>query len=115
MLADRIALKLADYVVTESGFGADCGLEKFMDIIARQSGLQPDCVVVTCTVRALKMHGGLGRVVAGRALPRELREENLPALDQGAANMMWAVGIVRRFGVPVVVAITGSMMTRRRK
>lgn len=105
VLADRIALKLGDYVVTESGFGADCGLEKFMDIIARQSGLQPDCVVVTCTVRALKMHGGLGRVVAGRALPKALREENLPALDQGSANMMWAVGIARRFGVPVVVAI----------
>ena len=105
VLADRIALKLADYVVTESGFGADCGLEKFMDIIARQSGLEPDCVVVTCTIRAIKMHGGLGRVVAGRALPKELREENLPALDQGSANMMWAVGIVRRFGVPVVVAI----------
>ncbi|MCH8107058.1 MAG: formate--tetrahydrofolate ligase [Chloroflexi bacterium] len=105
VLADRIALKLADYVVTESGFGADCGLEKFMDIIARQSGIQPDCVVVTCTVRALKMHGGLGRVVAGRALPKELREENLPALDKGSANMMWAVGIARRFGVPVVVAV----------
>ena len=105
VLADKIALKLGDYVVTESGFGADCGLEKFMDIIARQSGLIPDCVVVTCTVRALKMHGGLGRVVAGRPLPTELREENLPALEQGAANMMWAVGIARRFGVPVVVAI----------
>ena len=105
VLADRIALKLGDYVVTESGFGADCGLEKFMDIISRQSGLRPDCVVVTCTVRALKMHGGVGRVVAGRPLPPELREENLPALENGSANMMWAVGIVRHFGVPVVVAI----------
>ena len=105
VLADMIALKLGDYVVTESGFGADCGLEKFMDIIARQSGLSPDCVVVTCTVRALKMHGGLGRVVAGRPLPPELGEENLPALEKGAANMMWAVGIARRFGVPVVVGI----------
>ena len=105
VLADRIALKLGDYVVTESGFGADCGLEKFMDIISRQSGLRPDCVVVTCTVRALKMHGGVGRVVAGRPLPPEFREENLPALENGSANMMWAVGIVRHFGVPVVVAI----------
>ena len=105
VLADRIALKLGDYVVTESGFGADCGLEKFMDIISRQSGLRPDCVVVTCTVRALKMHGGVGRIVAGRPLPPELREENLPALEKGSANMMWAVGIVRNFGVPVVVAI----------
>ena len=105
VLADMIALKLGDYVITESGFGADCGLEKFMSIISRQSGLRPDCVVVTCTVRALKMHGGLGRVVAGRPLPPELREENLPALEGGSANMMWAVGIARRFGVPVVVAI----------
>ena len=105
VLADQMALGLADYVVTESGFGADCGLEKFMNIVARQSGLRPSCVVVTCTVRALKMHGGLGRVVAGRPLPEELGVENLPALEKGAANMMWAVGIARRFGVPVVVAV----------
>ena len=105
VLADQIALGLADYVVTESGFGADCGLEKFMDIVARQSGLRPSCVVVTCTVRALKMHGGLGRVVAGRPLPEELGKENLPALEKGSANMKWAVGIARRFGVPVVVAV----------
>ena len=105
VLADRIALSLADYVVTESGFGADCGLEKFMNIVARQSGLRPSCVVVTCTVRALKMHGGLGQVIAGRPLPEELGKENLPALEKGAANMMWAVGIVRQFGVPVVVAV----------
>ena len=105
VLADMMALKLGDYVVTEAGFGADCGLEKFMDIICRQSGLSPDCVVVTCTVRALKMHGGLGRVVAGRPLPAELREENLPALEKGSSNMASAVGIARRFGVPVVVAI----------
>ena len=105
VLADMMAVRLADYVITESGFGADCGLEKFMDIIARQSGLSPDCVVVTCTVRALKMHGGVGRIVAGRPLPPELREENFPALERGSANMIWAVGIVRQFGVPVVVAI----------
>ena len=105
VLADEIALRLADYVVTESGFGADCGLEKFMNIVARQSGLRPSCVVVTCTVRALKMHGGLGRVVAGRPLPEELGRENLPALKKGSANMMWVVGIARRFGVPVVVAV----------
>ena len=105
VLADMIALRLGDYVVTESGFGADCGLEKFMNVISRQSGLRPDCVVVTCTIRALKMHGGLGRVVAGRPLPQELKEENLPALEKGSANMRWAVGIARRFGVPVVVAI----------
>ena len=105
VVADMMALKLGDYVVTESGFGADCGFEKFANIISRQSGLRPSCVVVTCTIRALKMHGGLGRVVAGRPLPQELREENLPALEAGAANMMWAVGIARRFGLPVVVAV----------
>jgi formate--tetrahydrofolate ligase len=105
VLADLLALKLADYVVTESGFGADCGLEKFMDIVARQSGLRPSCVVVTATVRALKMHGGLGTVVAGRPLPKELGQENIPALEKGSANMAWAIGIGRRFGVPVVVAI----------
>ena len=105
VLADLIALKLGDYVVTEAGFGADCGLEKFMNIVSRQSGIRPDCVVVTCTVQALKMHAGIGRVVAGRSLPPELREENLPGLEKGSANMMWAVGIARRFGVPVVVAV----------
>ena len=83
VLADMIAVKLADYVVTESGFGADCGLEKFMDIIARQSGLSPDCVVVTCTVRALKMHGGVGRIVAGRPLPPELRGGESPRPGEG--------------------------------
>ncbi|RYD03979.1 hypothetical protein N752_16445 [Desulforamulus aquiferis] len=59
VLGDKIALRLADYVVTESGFGSDLGMEKFMDIKCRQSGLRPSCVVITCTIRALKMHGGL--------------------------------------------------------
>src|SRR3972149_1148358 len=87
IVADQIALKLADYVVTESGFGADCGMEKFMDVKCRTSGLIPSCVVIVATVRALKMHGGPGRVVAGKWLPPELLEGNLPALERGCADL----------------------------
>jgi len=105
IVADQIALKLADYVVTESGFGADLGMEKFMDIKCRASGLSPDCVVLVCTVRALKMHGGAGSVVAGKPLPPELTRENLPALEKGCANLIKQVQNARKFGVPVVVAI----------
>ena len=86
IVADQIALKLADYVVTESGFGADIGMEKFMDIKCRVSGLVPNCVVIVATVRALKMHGGVGKIVAGKPLPKELIEENLPALEKGAGE-----------------------------
>jgi formate--tetrahydrofolate ligase len=105
ILADQIALKLGDYVVTESGFGADCGMEKFMDIKCRQSGLVPDCVVMAATVRALKMHGGLGKVVAGKPLPKELTEENLEALEKGCVNLAHCIKIAKYFGVPVVVAV----------
>lgn len=105
VLADQIALRCADYVVTESGFGADLGMEKFMDIKCRQSGLRPDCIVITCTIRALKMHGGLGKVVAGKPLPTELTQENIPALEQGCANLAHQIKVARYFGVPVVVAI----------
>ena len=105
VVADQIALRLGDYVVTESGFGADIGMEKFMDIKCRASGLSPDCVVVVATIRALKMHGGLGKIVAGKALPKELTDENLPALEQGAANLVQHIRIAKLFGVPVVVAV----------
>ena len=105
IVADQIAVKLAEYVVTESGFGADIGMEKFMNIKCRLSGLIPNCVVMVATVRALKMHGGVGRIVAGKPLPRELVEENLPALEKGAANMIKHIQTARLFGVPVVVAI----------
>ncbi len=105
IVADQIALKLADYVVTESGFGADMGMEKFMNIKCRVSGLQPDCVVVVATVRALKMHSGLGKVVLGKALPKEFTEENLPALEAGCANLVKQIQNARLFGVPVVVAV----------
>jgi formate--tetrahydrofolate ligase len=105
IVADQIALRLADYVVTESGFGSDIGMEKFMDIKCRTSGLTPDVVVIVATIRALKMHGGLGKVIAGRPLPPELTTENLDALEKGAANLIAHIGIAKRYGVPVVVAV----------
>ena len=105
VIADRIALKLADYVVTESGFGADIGMEKFFNIKCRYSGLLPDVVVLVATVRALKMHGGGPRVVAGRPLDPAYTDENLPLLQAGLENLNHHIGIARKFGVPVVVAI----------
>ena len=105
IIADQIALRLGEYVVTESGFGADCGMEKFFNIKCRVSGLAPDCVVIVATVRALKMHGGVGTVRPGKALPRELVEENLPALERGCENLAKHVENARLFGVPVVVAV----------
>jgi formyltetrahydrofolate synthetase len=105
IIADQMALKLADYVVTESGFGADCGMEKFLNIKCRVSGLVPNCVVIVATVRALKMHGGIGTVRPGKPLPKELIEENLPALEKGCENLAKHVENARLFGVPVVVAV----------
>ena len=105
IIADRIALKLADYVVTESGFGADIGMEKFFDIKCRYSGLVPDAVVLVATIRALKMHGGGPKVVAGKPLDPAYREENLELLEKGCANLVANIEIARKFGVPVVVAI----------
>jgi formyltetrahydrofolate synthetase len=105
ILADRVGLHLADYVVTESGFGADMGMEKFFDIKCRVSGLKPDCVVLVATVRALKTHGGGPKVVAGRPLDSAYTEENLPLLRAGMANLNAHIATVESFGVPVVVAI----------
>jgi methylenetetrahydrofolate dehydrogenase (NADP+)/methenyltetrahydrofolate cyclohydrolase/formyltetrahydrofolate synthetase len=105
IIADQIALKLADYVVTESGFGVDCGMEKFFDIKCRYSGLVPNAVVIVATIRALKMHGGGPRVVAGRPLDQAYTEENLELLEKGGANLVKNISIVRLFGIPVVVAI----------
>ena len=95
--ATRAALKLADYVVTEAGFGADLGAEKFFDIKCRKAGLKPDCAVLVATARALKMHGGMARA--------DLSIANPEAVEKGAANLARHVANVRRFGVPVVVAI----------
>jgi formyltetrahydrofolate synthetase len=105
IIADRIALKLADYVVTESGFGADIGMEKFMDIKCRYSGLIPNVVVLVATVRALKMHGGGPKVVAGKPLDSAYTDENLGLLKAGLGNMRVHIQNALRFGVPVVVAV----------
>ena len=105
IVADQIALKLADYVVTESGFGADIGMEKFFDIKCRYSGLVPDVVVVVATVRALKMHGGGPKVVAGRPLDPAYTEENLALLETGAVNLAKHIENAKLFGVPVCVAV----------
>jgi formyltetrahydrofolate synthetase len=105
IVADQIALKLGDYVVTESGFGADIGMEKFMDVKCRYSGLIPNCVVIVATIRALKMHGGGPKVVAGRPLDKAYTEENLPLLEKGIGNLLKHIENAKMFGVPVVVAI----------
>jgi formyltetrahydrofolate synthetase len=105
IIADRIALKLADYVVTESGFGADIGMEKFFDIKCRYSGLIPSVVVMVATVRALKMHGGGPKVVAGRQLAAEYTDENLDLLVAGLGNLQHHIRNARRYGIPVVVAV----------
>jgi formate--tetrahydrofolate ligase len=105
IIADLIGLKLADCVVTESGFGADMGMEKFMNIKCRYSGLTPDAVVMVCTVRALKMHSGRYRVVAGRPLDPGLAREDLQAVEDGCGNLEKQIENARLFGVPVVVAI----------
>jgi len=105
IVADKIALRLGDYVVTESGFGADIGMEKFMNIKCRYSGLVPDAVVLVATVRALKMHGGGPRVIPGRDLDPAYLQENLALLEAGIPNMLVHIRNALRFGVPVVVAV----------
>ncbi len=105
ILADQVALQLGDYIVTESGFGADIGMEKFFDIKCRYSGLIPDAVVLVATIRALKMHGGGPRVVPGRPLDQAYKEENLELLETGLANLGVHIRNAKKYGVPVVVAI----------
>ena len=104
ILADRVALATSDIVVTEAGFGADMGAQKFFDIKCRASGLAPDAAVVVATVRALKMHGGVGRIVAGKPLDPALLEENPDAVRAGGVNLAAQIELVRQYGVPVVVA-----------
>ena len=108
IVADQIALKLVGpdgYVLTESGFGADIGMEKFFNIKCRYSGLVPDAVVLVATIRALKMHGGGPKVIAGKPLDPAYTEENLELLEKGAQNMVVHIKNALRFGIPVVVAI----------
>ena len=97
VIATKTGLKLADYVVTEAGFGADLGAEKFIDIKCRKSNLKPDCVVIVATIRALKMHGGVAK--------DDLKNENVKALNKGLVNLERHINNVRKFGLPVVVAV----------
>ena len=108
IVADQIALKLVGpdgFVLTEAGFGADIGMEKFFDIKCRYSGLVPNVVVLVATIRALKMHGGGPRVVAGRPLAAEYTEENLELLEAGCSNLKVHIKNAKAFGIPVVVAV----------
>jgi len=105
VLADRLALATNEIVCTEAGFGADMGAEKFFDIKCRASGLKPDAAVMVTTVRALKMHGGVGRIVAGKPLDPALLTENVEAVRTGTQNLAAQIEIVLGYGVPVVVAI----------
>ena len=97
VIATKTGLKLADYVVTEAGFGADLGAEKFLDIKCRKSGIKPSCVVIVATIRALKMHGGLNK--------DELKNENLDALKKGLVNLERHINNTRKFGLPVTIAV----------
>ena len=97
VIATKAGLKLADYVVTEAGFGADLGAEKFLDIKCRKSGIKPDCVVIVATIRALKMHGGISK--------DELKNENVKALKKGLVNLERHINNTRKFGLPVTIAV----------
>ncbi len=105
IIADRVGLKLFDYHVTESGFAADIGFEKFWNVKCRFSGLKPHVSVLTTTVRALKMHGGGPKVVAGKALAEEYTKENLALVEKGCANMVHMIGVIRKSGINPVVCI----------
>ncbi|MFN9275197.1 MAG: formate--tetrahydrofolate ligase [Planctomycetota bacterium] len=105
IVADYIALRSLDFVVTEAGFGADMGAEKFFNIKCRASGLKPDAALLVATVRALKMHSGRFTIVAGKPLPEGLKQEDLDALQAGIGNLQKQIENVRLFGIPVVVAV----------
>ena len=105
VIGDKMALKLYDYNVTESGFAADIGFEKFWNVKCRLSGLKPDVAVLVCTVRALKMHGGGPEVIPGRPLPEEYTKENLGLLEKGIRNLMHHIRTVQKSGVKPVVCI----------
>jgi len=105
IIADRIGLKLADYHVTESGFGADIGFEKFWNLKCRYSGLTPNCVVIVATIRALKCHGGAPVPVPGKAMPVEYKTENVEWVAKGCGNLIHHIRNVRKAGIPSVVCI----------
>jgi formate--tetrahydrofolate ligase len=105
IIGDRIGLKMFDYHVTESGFGADIGFEKFWNVKCRLSGLTPNAVVIVATIRALKMHGGGPTVVPGRPLPPEYQEENLQLVEKGVCNLLHHINTVKKSGAKPVVCI----------
>ncbi len=105
IIADRVGLKLFDYHVTESGFAADIGFEKFWNVKCRFSGLKPHVSVLTTTIRALKMHGGGPKVVPGKALPEEYTKENVGLVEKGCANMVHLIGVIRKSGMNPVVCV----------
>ena len=107
IIADRIGLKMFDYHITESGFAADIGFEKFWNVKCRFSGLKPHVSVLTSTIRAMKMHGGGPKVVAGLKLPEEYTKENLGLLEKGLANMVHHINTIRESGINPVVCING--------
>jgi formyltetrahydrofolate synthetase len=105
IIADRIGLKLFDYHVTESGFAADIGFEKFWNVKCRNSGLKPHVSVLTTTVRALKMHGGGPKVVAGKPIPEEYTKENVGLVEKGCVNMVHMINVIRKSGINPVVCV----------
>ncbi len=105
IIGDRIGLKMFDYHITESGFAADIGFEKFWNVKCRLSGLTPHVSVLTTTIRASKMHGGGPTVAPGRPIPDEYTKENLPLLEKGLANMTHLIGVIRKSGINPVVCI----------
>jgi formate--tetrahydrofolate ligase len=105
IIADRVALKLFDYNITESGFAADIGFEKFWNVKCRYSGLKPHVSVLTATIRALKMHGGGPKVVAGKPLDDAYTRENLELVEKGCENMVHLIGVIRKAGINPVVCI----------
>ena len=107
VIATKAGLKLGEYVITEAGFGADLGAEKFIDIKCRKSGLKPDCVVIVATIRALKMHGGVTK--------DDLKQENLKALKKGLVNLERHINNVRKFGLPVTVAINNFVTDTKKE
>jgi len=105
IIADRIGLKMFDYHVTESGFAADIGFEKFWNVKCRYSGLKPHVSILTTTIRALKMHGGGPKVVAGIALPEAYTKENVALVEKGCENMVHLINVIRKSGINPVVCI----------
>lgn len=105
VLADLMGIRLSEFVVTEAGFGADCGAEKFFNIKCRVSGLKPDCVVLVSSIRALKMHSGRFKIIPGKPLDESLLKENLEVLNEGLGNLEKQIENIKLFGLPVVVAV----------